>query len=74
MAIIEFSLPDDLADDADALGLFEPEIFEALVRNWLMRQKANATDSEPVHNAPLTCRPELTAIWNNPDDDAYDAL
>ena len=74
MKNVQITLPDDLARDAAALGLLEAEAFEALVRNWLIRQKANTTERALVCNAALTSQPALTAIWNDPKDNVYNTL
>jgi hypothetical protein len=38
------------------------------------RGKAGATDRSLITAAALASEPSLAAVWNNPEDDVYDAL
>lgn len=73
MKNVQVSLPDDLA--RDAAGLLESEVLEAVLRDCLeQREKSGARDRELVHNATMASMPAMSAIWNNPDDEAYNAF
>ena len=73
MKNVQVSLPDDLARDAE--GLLESEVLEAVLRDCLeQREKSGARDRELVHNATMASMPAMSAIWNNPDDEAYNAF
>ena len=75
MKNVQISLPDDLVRDATAAGLLESEVLEAVLRDCLeQREKSGAMDRDLVRNAALASMPALNAIWNNPEDDVYNAL
>jgi hypothetical protein len=75
MKNVQISLPDDLARDAAAAGLLESEVLEAMLRDCLeQREKSGYMDRDLVRNATLASMPALSAIWNNPEDDVYNAL
>ena len=75
MKNVQISLPDDLARDAAAAGLLESEVLEAVLRDCLeQRERSGAMDRDLVHNATLASVPLLNAVWNNPEDDIYNAL
>ena len=74
MKNVQITLPDDLARDAAAAGLLETEALETLLRDCLEQREADAADRTLVRNAARSSQPALTAIWNNPEDDVYNAL
>lgn len=74
MKNVQITLPDDLARDAAAAGLLETEALEALLRDCLEQREADTADRALVRNASQSSQPALTAIWNNSEDDVYNAL
>ena len=75
MKNVQISLSDDIARDAAAAGLLTSEVLEAVLRDCLeQREKNGLMDHDLVCYATLASMPELSAIWNNPEDDVYNAL
>lgn len=75
MKNVQIFLPDDLARDAAAAGLLESEVLEAVLRDCLKQHaKSGRLDRDLVRNATLASMPLLNAVWNNPEDDIYNAL
>ncbi len=75
MKNVQISLPDDLARDAAEAGLLDSEALQAVLRDCLRKMEAEqSNERELVSNAGLTSTPSFAKIWNNSDDDVYDAL
>ncbi len=75
MKEVRISLPDDLARDAAAAGLLESEMLESVLRDCLeQREKSVVFDRELVRNATMASQRALSAVWDNPADDVYNAL
>lgn len=75
MKIVQISLPDDLARDAEEAGLLDSEHMEALLRASLKQIEDTPTlDKSMTPAAALTSAPAFAAIWNNPEDAVYDAI
>jgi predicted flap endonuclease-1-like 5' DNA nuclease len=75
MKIVQISLPDDLARDAAEAGLLDSAQMEALLRASLKQMDDTLSSYGRITRAAaLTSAPALAAIWNNPEDAAYDAL
>lgn len=60
----------NLAEKLDALN---PEQIAA-VEDFVEFLRARAQDRALAHAAAATSAPAFESVWNNPEDDVYDAL
>jgi hypothetical protein len=77
MTTVEISLPDSLAKEAAAAGLFAPESIERMVREAI-RRRARASEKlkglPPERVATGAAEPAFARLWENDADAAYDKL
>ena len=75
MKNIQIALPDDLARDAAEAGLLDSAQLEAMLRALLKQMEGGlSSDNALARAATMTSATAFAAIWNNPEDSAYDAL